>query len=95
MEVITDHKWKYFKYSYEVPAKVIDLEFDHLGEEEKKDYFILYRRCWYHISDFMALSSISSLPLQWQGYAPDSYSTGVLIEISNDGESYRIGTYIE
>lgn len=29
----------------------------------------------------------------WDGYASDSYFSGVLIKLSRDGEEYMVGTY--
>jgi hypothetical protein len=85
----TDHKWKNFKYGYEVPRKVIDTQFDHLGDEAEADGFIHYRGRWYHITDFMVTENPN-----WDGYYADSAFSGVYIKVSPDGERYMIGTYI-
>jgi hypothetical protein len=88
MTTITDRKWKPFKYRYEVPDRVLQSQFDHLNEDEM-DGFLRYRRRWYHLTDFMH-SNIEG----WHGQHTDSFYSAVLIEISRDGEEYRIGTYI-
>jgi hypothetical protein len=89
--VKTDHKWKQFKYDYEVPKKVLD-DYDWLDEDEKYDHWIHYRKWWYHLSDFMRIDN--NLPFdKWHGYMSDSYFSGVLIEISKCSEGYRIGRY--
>ena len=86
--VRTDLKEKYFRYGHEVPASVIARQFDHLSEDEATGGFICYRKQWYHISDFMRCASDG-----WNGYSSDSFFSGTLIQLSNDGESYIIGTY--
>ena len=93
-EIITDHKWKQFKYGYEVPEKVKN-DFDWLEEEEKDDGWIYYRKNWYHESDFMRIDNNNPFySLGWHGYHSDSFFSGVLIQISDDGEGYKIATYI-
>lgn len=87
--ISTDHKWKQFRYRYEVPARVLADQFDHLAEEESSDTFILYRKHWYHLSDFM-----QGGPEEWDGVAADSYFSGILIRVSEDGEQYQVATYM-
>ena len=87
-KVRTDLKEKQFRYGYEVPASVIARQFDHLSEDEASDGFILYRKQWYHRSDFMRGAANG-----WHGYAADSYFSGTVIQLTNDGESYIIGSY--
>ena len=98
MRIMTDHKWKNFKQLHEVPKKLAD-DFDWLDEDSKFTNWIWYRKRLYHLSDFMDLSNRfyvteSPFPKPWHGYLSDSFFSGVLIEISDDGEQYRIGTYI-
>jgi hypothetical protein len=94
LKIYTDNKWKQFKYRNEVPVKVLADYFDHLPEEEYGDGFIKYRKTWYHTSDFMRNSGATDLTKGWDGYHSDSYFSGVLIKLSDDGEEYKIGTYI-
>jgi hypothetical protein len=93
LQIITDHKWKAFKYNHEVPKKVLD-DYDHLNKEVSFDGWIKYRRRWYHISDFTWIEKKHPFPKNWQGYSSDSEFSGVLIEMSNDWEMYKIGTYL-
>jgi len=95
LEIIKDNKWKYFRYRYEVPRKVLKEQFDHLSEEEYLDNFFKYKKVWYHISDFMRLEN--NVPKEFKnydGYSSDSFFSGVLIKLSEDGERYKIATYI-
>ena len=100
--VTTDHKWKYFRYHTEVPQRVTRVDYDHLSEAQRFDGWIWYRRRWYHLTDFTSLephSVLNWLPEckanegRWECYFADSMSTGVVIQISDDCEAYRIGTY--
>ena len=93
MRLITDHKWKPFKYSYEVPDSVLKDQFDYL-DDETIDGFILYRKCWYHLSDFLTLTKNDHFPNEYHGYHSDSAFSGILIQLSDDGEAYKIATYL-
>lgn len=88
--IITDNKWKPFKYGYEVPEKVLKENFDWMEDDEKTDGFFKYRNVWYHISEFMRLGGRDP----WQAYASDSFFSSVLLQLSNDGEEYRVATFI-
>ena len=91
ISIKTDGKWKEFKYIDEVPRKIIHDQFSHL-DEETTDGFFKYNNYWYHTTDFMRMESRDQFP-GWDGYSSDSYFSGVLIQLSPDGQQYRIGTY--
>lgn len=86
MQIITDGKWKQFKFRDEVPAKVLADQFDHL-DEDTTDGFFRYRGWWYHTSDFMTTEVKG-----WDGVHGDSFFSGVLVKISSDGEEYKVAT---
>jgi hypothetical protein len=88
MNVTTNHQWRYFLYRHEVPTEVLLSEFDWL-DEDNDGAFLRYRGAWYHLSMFLR-TTIDG----WHGVHPDSAFSGVLIEVSRDGEQYRIGTAI-
>lgn len=93
----SNYHWRQFKYRYEVPDDVLADQFEHLNEEEGYDGFLEYRGYWYHVSDFMAASyPFSDTPplFGWHGYLADTFFSGVVINISDDGEEYQIGTYL-
>ena len=94
LRITTNGHWRDFIYRMDVPASVLADQFDWTDEahEEHGDYsdgFISYRGCWYHLGDFMA-GGIEG----WHGAHGDSYFSGVVIRLSDDGEQYQIGTYI-
>ena len=95
LQIITNHHERQFKYGYEVPESIMNDQFDWMDEDEQFDGWIHYRNNWYHTSDFMRIdhhpdSDFSS----WHGYHGDSFFSGVLIKLSDDGESYQIATYL-
>lgn len=94
VKIITDHKWKQFKYAYEVPTKVLESEFDYQDREEVLDGFFSYRGSWYHIDSFMNVPKEMKELNEWHGYSNDSFYSGIVIQISKDGEEYRVGTFI-
>lgn len=94
--VKTNRHWRNFCYRDDVPQAVLDAQFAHLTDDDGMlDGFIHYRDWWYHISDFMAVRGLTEPPMsEWDGYISDSFFSGVVIKLSRDGESYRIGTYM-
>lgn len=95
MKIKTDNKWKNFKYANEVPRSVLKNQFDYLDQDEAFDGFILYKKTWYHIGDFMRFGYPGKEEFRgYHGYVSDSFFSGVMIKISDDGEQYQIATYI-
>ena len=92
LTIKTDHKWKNFLYENEVPKKVLK-EYDWLSEDEKMDGWVRRKGEYYHISDFMRIPHPNPFGGKWNGYLSHGFSSGVVIEMSNDGEQYRIGYY--
>ena len=94
MRVRTDHKMHGFRYRDEVPSAILANQFSHLSEDDAPDGFLRYRRFWYHTSDFERVPLGRLSDLGWQGIHPDSFFSGVVIAISQDGEAYVIGTVL-
>jgi hypothetical protein len=89
----TNHHWHAFASRLDVPADVLASQFNWTNEgyEKHSDYwegFLCYRGHWYHIDDFMRGEFDG-----WQGCHAGCFSSGVLINISDDGERYQIATY--
>lgn len=90
----SNRQWRNFTYRYDVPARVLADQFDYQDEDETIDGFFSYRGHWYHIDQFMRIGETEASPMsEWDGYAGDSYFSGVLIKLSDDGEQYQVGTY--
>ena len=92
LEINTDNKWKQLRYGYEVEKRKDFKDYDWMEEDEKHDGWIIYRRRLYHLSDFMRIENIPEFS-GWDGYLSDTFFSGVLIKLSDDGERYKIGTY--
>lgn len=92
LTIKTDNKWHGFKYRNEVPAKVLKDQFDY-QDEDISDNFFKFKGTWYHTDQFMRLDDRNGEMKGWDGYAGDSYFSGVLIKLSSDGERYKVATY--
>ena len=97
----TNNHWRDFTYRWDVPANVLESQFDWMrvdGKWPEDDYidgFFQYRGIWYHTADFMRWTCPQDdNPMEkWDGYHGDSFFSGVLIKLSNDGEQYQVATY--
>ena len=108
LEIITNNHAHQFVTGYEVPMNVLKWQFDYLtAEEQSSGSFLKYKGHWYHISDFTrfgpffmagierATGGTEESPFDgWHGRVSDSAWSGVVIRISEDGDTYQIGTYI-
>ena len=95
LQIITNNNERHFLYGFEVPKSVLTDQFDYLDDDMQSDGFIHYRGIWYHTSDFMRIENHPDTDFSsWHGYSSDSYFSGVLIRLSDDGETYQIATYI-
>lgn len=92
LTIVTNRQWRTFMYGYELPAKWRK-EYDYLSDEEYDTMsFCSYRGWLYSVDSFMRIPS-GMFPKPWNGYLSDTFFSGVVIEISDDGEMYRIGRY--
>src|SRR5262245_379 len=92
LTIKTDHKWRNLSYRNEVPESVLKDQFDYLSEDDSADGFFEYRGHWYHTSYFFQAEGCDEFG-DWHGYASDSYFSGVVIKLSDDGEQVMCGTY--
>ena len=92
MRIKTDHKMHAFRYGDEVPSAILANQFSHLSEDDAPDGFLRYRKHWYHLSDFAPDDRLAGLG--WQGMHADSFSSGVVISVAQDCETYCIGTVL-
>ena len=91
--VSSDGKFKPFLYDYEVPKKVL-AAYDWLDDDAKADGWVKYKNEYMHLSDFMRLSG-SGMGRDWNGHNGDSYFSGTVIKMTDDGEEYKIGRYYQ
>jgi hypothetical protein len=97
LTIATNNQWRNFKYRYEVPESVLKSDFDWMKKPYEdwgyEDSFIQYKKNWYHLSEFERIDKNSPFPKNWTGYSSDSFFSGILIQLSEDGEQYKIGWY--
>lgn len=88
LTIVTNNAPRILKYGYELPAK-LRADFDYMTEEELSSAdFMVYKNQWYDLGEFMRVPENSELAKQgWQGYASDSFFSGVVIKydgLAND-----------
>jgi hypothetical protein len=95
MKIITDHKYRNTLYGYELPERVRG-DFDYLDSDEFESHsFVQYRGHYYDVGEFMRIPDTSPFALAgFDGYAADSYFSGVLIAFSEDCEQVKMATYL-
>ena len=101
LKITSNGRWKQFKYRDEVPKKILRDQFNYQDPEDTIDGFFEFKNTWYHLDQFMRLprggfsdATGSGAKYPWNGYAGDSYFSGVVIQLSDDGEEYRVGMYM-
>jgi hypothetical protein len=94
LTIKTNHNWRNFSYRYEVPKKVLEDQFDYQDPNDVIDGFFKYRDYWYHLDMFMRIENNSNDEFsKWHGCHNDSFFSGVLIRVSDDGEQYQVATF--
>ena len=74
-------------------------EFDYLDwgaieEGRESALFVRFKGRLYDVGEFVRIDPLSDLyGLGWHGYSADSYSSGTLIRLSDDGYSAVMGRY--
>lgn len=91
--VSSDGKFKPFLYDYQVPKKVL-ADYNWLDEDAKADGWVKYKNEYLHLSDFMRVSG-SGMGRDWSGAHGDSFFSGTVIKMTDDGEEYKIGRYYQ
>ena len=91
MKITTDFKWKDFVYRHDVPHSELVGQFDYQTNDVIDGYF-KYRGVWYHLDQFVVSMPQELKDKGWSGFTADSYFSGVAIEVSANGEQYRVAT---
>lgn len=96
MAIATNNHWRPFAYRHDVPADVLADQFSYHDDDVSDGYFN-YRGYWYHLDQFMRFN-YPGPPKAWKGWQashPDSFFSGILIRLSEDGDEYQVATYIQ
>jgi hypothetical protein len=96
LEYVTNCHERTFLYGYELTPKELE-DFDYMTDPDHEWGFIRYRGEVYHIDDFVSVNSFWSCGNVWNG-APfdvhasnsDTFFSAIVLNVSNDGETYRI-----
>jgi ribosomal protein L30E len=90
MKIRTNNKPRHVIYGFELSNKERQ-EFDYYtGEELDNATFFRYKGNIYDVGEFMRCPD-SLAP--WHGYSSDSYFSGVVVKIVDNGESVIVGQY--
>lgn len=93
LTIRTNNHFRPFLSRHEVPEKVLKDRFDYQNPEDVVDGFFCYKGEWFHLDQFMRLGSKEGPFAGWDGYHGDSYFSGTLIKLSEDGETYKVARY--
>lgn len=86
--IITNNQPRDILYGFQLPKKY--RKFDYLTDEEYGDHeFFIYKNNVYSLSEFIRSENFKN----WDGYSSDSFFSGVLVKIVNDGASVIVGRY--
>lgn len=90
-KIYSNYQWREFMYRDEVPQSVLDDEFSYHDDDVTDGYF-RYKGVWYHLDMFMRGDPTGDG--YWDGAHGDSFFSGVVIKLSDDGDAFQVGTYI-
>ena len=90
IKITTNNQYREFISGCDLTAKERE-EFDYYDNQEDLDTatFVRYKGLVYDLKEFMRSDAFED----WDGVAGQSYFSGVLLKISEDGDAYKIGTY--
>lgn len=93
MKIVTNNVPRLMKYGYELPEKC-RADYDYIDPEEYDMHgFFKYKGHYYDSGEFMRVDHSFGME-GWQGYAPDSAWSGVLIKFVNgDDDRIIVGRY--
>ena len=76
----------------EKDQRTIRSDFDWMEDLESETGFFKYKGHIYNLTEFTRTSEHSEL-VSWDGNAPDSYFSGVLVKLSSDCEQVTCGRW--
>ena len=89
IKVITNNQPRDILSGLELPAKYRK-EFDYLSDDKfYEESFFIYKGQAYSIGEFTRTADFPN----WHGSLGDSYFSGVLVRIIDDGEAVIVGRY--
>lgn len=98
-KIITNNHWRTFLSWSELTPKEQE-DFDYIKDPENEDTnFMRYRGIVYDLGEIMKVPETkegeqTGMLRGWHGYASDSFFSGIVIRVSDDGDQYQIGLYL-
>ena len=97
LEIKTNHQERELLSLHELPlgrqSQVQD-DFDWLSADEFDYGFFTYKGRVHHISEYMRIENHPDADFSsWHGYEADSYFSGTVVRLSDDGETVVVGSY--
>lgn len=87
--IVTNNQWRNLTYGYELTAKE-RADFDYIDADDFDSHdFLRYKGQTYDVSEF-ELSNVKG----WDGMHADSFFSGIVIKLSDDGEQVKVGLYL-
>jgi hypothetical protein len=83
MKIITNNHYRNILDAYELTSKELE-SFDYL--EEGEGSFIRYKGCVWDLGEFMRTDL-----KDWEGISSDTYFSGAVIKLSEDGDTVKVG----
>lgn len=95
LQIITNHHPRAMWSFYDMPESIQQTEFDYVTDELGKHSprFFKYRGEWYDAQEFMVCRGIEAFE-GWHGYQSDSFFSGILIKLTEDGEQVIPALYL-
>jgi len=89
-QIISNFHWNNFLYGYELTPKEKE-DYDWIEPEEiDGSSFLRYKNNIYSLAEFLTAYHVED----WDGIFTDTFFSGVVIKLSEDGEQYQIGTLL-
>lgn len=90
MNITTNNQYREFIYWQDLSEKE-QKDFDWIKEQEQEEHtFFRYKGRIYSLSEFLFCTNT---PPGWSSYSNDTYFSGIVIAISEDGDSVKCGTW--
>ena len=99
LEIKTNNQERELLSFYEFPLerqRDLRSQFDWLDEEQlASPGFFTYKGNVHHIDQYLRVLNHSNSEFSgWHGYEADSFFSGTVVRLSDDGETVVVGTYI-
>lgn len=96
IQIITNNVNRELIYAHDLTKqdiKTLGFDAEELAEAiDCGDNFFRYRGHVYNLNEFVRIENNSELK-EWQGYASDTFFSGVLVKLSECGEAVTVGRY--